>query len=226
MKKINYKVVALVASTTFLISGCETMQKASSALGSTGTGVIAGVVAGAGTGIACDKLTGGKNTGACVAAGMAVGAAVGTWAASIDEAAAKKEPPVSCDAVKKSMNYSATETKPFASLKLDGQRTLVVKPNEKFLAPVKADLASSVEEVGINIEVVDINKDPKKETHAPWKPKCGGQTDLPLVLPTKEEGVYYTTIKLNNADDNKSEIKGGIISFCYTVAKDGKNLCK
>lgn len=89
MKNMNYKIVALTVSGILLLSGCETMQKASSAMGSTGTGVLAGVAAGAGTGVLCDKLTHGNATGACVAAGMAVGAAVGTWTASLDEEAEK-----------------------------------------------------------------------------------------------------------------------------------------
>jgi len=229
MKKINYKVVALTVSGILLLNGCETMQKVTSTMGSTGTGVITGLAAGAGTGILCDKMTGGQNRVACVAAGMAVGAAVGTWAASIDEEEAKKEAPVRCEEVKKHMNYSATATKPIAALKLDEQKKLVVKKDEKFIAPVKIDLATPGEEgkeeaVAIKADI-EINNDPNKKSSAKLTKDCGGQGSLPLVLPSNEEGVYNTTIKLTNADDN-SAIEGGTISFCYTVAKDGiSNKC-
>jgi hypothetical protein len=224
MKKMNYKVIALTASITLLLSGCETMQKATSGLGSTGTGVIAGVVAGAGTGFACDKLTGGKHTGACVAAGMAVGAAVGTWAASIDESEAAKEAPVRCVEVKEHMKYPATATAPVAFLRLDEQKSLVIKPGEKFVSPVKMDFAvpgeeGKEEEVAIKADI-DINN---STSSAKLTRECGGQATLPLVLESKELGAHNTTIKLSTAEG--SPIQGGTITFCYTVATDGVNKC-
>ena len=224
MKKMNYKVVALTASITLLLSGCETMQKATSDLGSTGTGVISGVIAGAGTGFACDKLTGGKHTAACVAAGMAVGAAVGTWAASIDEAEAAKEAPVRCAEVKQHMKYPTTATAPVAFLQLDEQKSLVVKPGEKFISPVKMDFAAPGEE-GKEEEVAikaDININ-NSTSSAKLTRECGGQAVLPLVLESKELGAHNTTIKLTTAEG--IPIQGGTITFCYTVATDGVNKC-
>jgi len=219
MKNINYKIVALALSGTLLLSACETMQKASSAMGSTGTGVLAGVAAGAGTGILCDKLSGGNNTGACVAAGMAVGAAVGTWAASVDEAEAKKEPPVSCEAVKKSMNYPATATKPIAFLKLDKQKSLVVKPGIKFLAPVLMDLATPGKEGKEEEVTIKFNIDIDHSTSSVNLTRdCGGQATIPFLLDTNKEGVHNTTITLINTADNRP-IQGGKIIFQYTVVK-------
>lgn len=223
MKKINYKVVVLVASTTFLISGCETMQKASSAMGSTGTGVIAGVLAGAGTGIACDKLTGGRNTGACVAAGMAVGAAVGTLAASMDETAEKAVPAMDCASVKKRMNYSSASFKPRASLKFSSSPAQVVKQNEKIQVPLKMDLAAPGTEQEVSFRIVTTDAT-GTSTGKPLTKVCGGDYPLPFSLNTDKEGVYNTTIRLIDASNN-SDIEGGLINFCYTVAKDGINKC-
>lgn len=222
--KINYKIVAVTASAVLLLNGCETMQKASTAMGSTGTGVIAGVVAGAGTGIACDKLTGGKHTGACVAAGMAVGAAVGTWAAQMDEEAEKAVPAMDCTSVKRRMNY--TGTKPKAILKFAEQPAHVVKPGEPLKIPVKMDLATAGAE-GEEQEITfknEITSSGEKNTGRAITKGCGGDYLLPWSIPTEKEGVYNSTIKLVNASDN-TEIEGGILSFCYTVAKDGIDKC-
>ena len=89
MKIKNFKIIALTMSMLLFLSSCATVKDASSSLGSTGTGVIAGVVSGAGVGLLCDKLTGGGYTPLCVLAGMATGALVGTWAAKLDEEAEK-----------------------------------------------------------------------------------------------------------------------------------------
>lgn len=224
MKKMNYKVIALTASITVLLSGCETMQKASTAMGSTGTGVIAGVAAGAGTGIACDKLTGGKHTGACVAAGMAVGAAVGTWAAKMDEEAEKAVPAMDCTSVKRRMNYSSS--KPKAGLKFALETPHVVKPGSELKIPMKMDLVTPGAE-GQEEELtfkIDTTAGSEKNTGRAITKACGGDYDLPLVISTEKEGVYNTTIKLLNASDN-TEIEGGILNFCYTVAKDGVDKC-
>ena len=217
MKTMNYKVIALTVSGIFLLSGCETMQKATTAMGPETTGVLAGLAAGAGTGIACDKLTGGKNTGACVAAGMAVGAAVGVWAASIDETVAKQEPPRRCKEVKQSMNYSKTAKDPIAILKLDTQKSLVAQKGSKFLAPVIYDLATPGKEgyeeaVAIKVDI-DVNK---KKSSVKITPECGGQANLPVILPTTEVGTYMTTITMTNAADSKL-IQGGTTNFTYTV---------
>lgn len=72
--------VSLAVAGSMLLSGCETIQKTSAAMGSLGTGVLAGAAAGIGTGVLCDQLTNGKNTAACIAAGLVVGAAAGYWA--------------------------------------------------------------------------------------------------------------------------------------------------
>jgi hypothetical protein len=224
MKKMNYKIIALTASITLLLSGCETMQKASTAMGSTGTGVIAGVAAGAGTGFACDKLTGGKHTGACVAAGMAVGAAVGTWAAKMDEEAEKSVPAMDCTSVKRRMNY--TGSTPKAILKFAEQPAHVVKPGEALKIPVKMDLATAGAE-GEEQELTfknEVTSAGEKNTGRAITKGCGGDYLLPWAIPTEKEGVYNSTIKLVNASDN-SEIEGGVLSFCYTVAKDGVDKC-
>lgn len=224
MKKMNYKIIALTASITLLLSGCETMQKASASLGSTGTGVIAGVVSGAGAGLACDKLTGGKNTAACVAAGMAVGAAVGTFAAKMDEEAEKAVPAMDCTSVKRRMNYSSS--KPKAGLKFAAETPHVVKPGSDLKIPMKMDLVTPGAE-GQEDELtfkIDTTAGGEKNTGKAITKACGGDYNLPLVISTEKEGVYNTTIKLLNASDN-SEIEGGTLSFCYTVAKDGIDKC-
>jgi hypothetical protein len=224
MKKMNYKIIALTTSITLLLSGCETMQKAATGLGSTGTGVIAGVAAGAGAGFACDKLTGGKNTGACIAAGMAVGAAVGTWAAKMDEEAEKAVPAMDCTSVKRRMNYSSSQPK--AGLKFAAETSHVVKPGTDLKIPMKMDLVTPGTE-GQEEELtfkIDITAGGEKNTGRAITKACGGDYDLPLVIPTEKEGVYNTTIQLLNASDN-SKIEGGVLNFCYTVAKDGVDKC-
>jgi hypothetical protein len=224
MKKMNYKIIALTTSITLLLSGCETMQKASTAMGSTGTGVIAGVAAGAGTGFACDKLTGGKNTAACVAAGMAVGAAVGALAAKMDEEAEKSVPAMDCASVKRRMNYSST--KPKTGLKFATQPAQVVKPGSDLKLPIKMDLVTPGAE-GKEDELtfkIDMTAGSEKNTSGVKTKACGGDYDLNLSVPTEKEGVYNTTVKLLNASDN-SEIEGGVLNVCYTVAKDGVDKC-
>ena len=195
-------------------------------MGSTGTGVLAGVAAGATTGILCDKLTGGNNTGACVAAGMAVGAAVGTWAASLDEAAEKAVPAMDCASIKRRMNYPSTASKPKALLKFSEQLAQVVKPGEALKIPLKMDLATpgadgKEQEITIKFENTFGTE---KSTGRPITKPCGGDFTLPFVQETTTEGVYNSTIQLINAADN-SKIEGGLISFCYTVANDGINKC-
>ncbi len=226
MHNMNYKIVALAVSATLLLGGCETMQKASSAMGSTGTGVLAGVAAGAGTGIACDKLTGGKHTGVCVAAGMAVGAAVGTWAAHMDEESEKAVPAMDCTSVKKRMNYPSTASKPLAFLKFAEQPAHVVIPGQDLKIPVKMDLATPGVE-GQEQEITfknEVTSSGEKNTGRAITKTCGGDYSLPWTIPTEKEGVYNTTIKLVDAADN-SDIEGGVLTFCYTVAKDGVDKC-
>ncbi|MDD2723883.1 MAG: hypothetical protein PHH59_07665 [Methylovulum sp.] len=191
MKKINYKIVALVASTTFLISGCETMQQASTAMGSTGTGILAGVAAGAGTGVLCDKMTGGKNTAACVAAGMAVGAAVGAWAASMDEAAEKAVPAMDCASVKRRMNYSSTSSNPVALLKFAQQPAQVVSPGENLKISVKMDLATpgaSGQEQEVTFKN-NVTSGGEKNTGRAITKGCGGDYLLPWVIPIKKVSI-------------------------------------
>lgn len=230
MKKLNYKIVSLVAlgiSSVLLVSGCATVQQASSAVGSTGTGVIAGVAAGAGTGVLCDKLTHGKSTGACVAAGAVVGTAVGAWAASFDAELEKAVPSQDCATIKRRMDYSSTATKPKAVLKLSqGKSPLVVKPGEKLKITLKMDLATpgkagNEQELPFKTEI----KTGAETIYGdrPYTKNCGGDYELNPTLPTEKEGVYKSNIKLLNVDG--SEIAGGNTTFCYTVSNDSKDKC-
>jgi hypothetical protein len=225
MINIKYKIVALAAATSFMFIGCETIQKTSSAIGSTGTGLLAGAVVGTGAGVACDQLTGGKNSVACIAAGMVVGAAIGTLAASLDEEAEKAVPAMDCASIKRRMNYPSTATKPKALLHITNQ-SLVVKPGEKLQFPLKMDLATPGAE-GKEQEVAlkfDTTSGTEHLSGRSITKACGGDYPIPLTQPTEKEGVYNTTIKLLNASDN-TVIEGGIVTFCYTVANDGINKC-
>ena len=229
MKKFNYALVALVASSTFCIGGCSTVQQASSAMGSTGTGVLAGVLSGAGTGILCDKLTGGKDTALCATAGVLVGAAVGTWAASMDDALQKSVPTMDCVSVKRSMNYPSTSTQPIARLKFTTPPPQVVKPGQDLIIPVKMDLATpgatgSEQEITIKTNIISGND--SLPLGRPITRVCGGDYSWNWKIPTdsNKEGVYNTTFKLVDAA-NGQQIQGGILTFCYTVANDGINKC-
>ena len=141
MKTIKYKAVSLIVAGTIALSGCETIKKTSTAMGSIGTGVLAGAASGIGTGILCDKLTNGKSTAGCIAAGLAVGAVVGYWAKSLDEEAEKAVPAMDCSSIKRRMNYPANARLPKALLMLTAQPG-VVKPGEKLTIPLKMDLAT------------------------------------------------------------------------------------
>ena len=225
MKIKNFKIIALTMSMLLFLSSCATIKDASSSLGSTGTGVIAGVVTGAGVGLLCDKLTGGGYTPLCVLAGMATGALVGTWAAKLDEEAEKAVPAMDCASVKRRMNYSST--KPKAVLKFASpQASSVVNPGADLKIPMKMDLVTPGSQ-GKEAELafkIDTTSGSTKNTGRAITKSCGGDYTLPMVIPTEKEGVYNTTIKLLNATDN-SEIDGGSLSFCYTVAKDGVDKC-
>ncbi|WP_394754597.1 hypothetical protein [Crenothrix sp.] len=215
---MNYKIIALSIASILLLNGCESMQKASTAMGSTGTGVLAGVLTGAGTGILCDKLTGGKNTGACVAAGMAVGAAAGTWAASLDKEREKSVAGMDCATVKRRMNYPSTANTPKAVLSLASPSSLVVKPGQKLKIPVKMDLASpgsegKEEEVAFKMQATDGNFNALTKG-------CGGDYLLPVTFPTDKEGVHNGILTLINAS-NGNEIEGGSLKYCYTVSSNG-----
>ena len=227
MKTMNHKVIALTVSGIILLSGCSTIQEASSAMGSTGTGVLAGVVAGAGAGVACDKLTGGKNTGACVAVGMAVGAAVGKWAADMDDAAEKAVPAMDCKSIKKRMVYSSTASRPQAELKLASDHpSLVVTPGQSLKLPIKMNLATpgkAGQEQDVAFKIVTTTGSDRFLGKAITK-ECGGDYLLPATFPTDKEGVYNTEIKLVDATDN-SNIDGGLLHICYTVASNGMNKC-
>ena len=220
MKNTNYKIIAVAVATALFLNGCATIKDASSAMGSTGTGVLAGVAAGAGTGIACDKLTGGKHTAACVAAGIAVGAAVGKLAADMDEQAEKAVPAQSCSKVKERMKYGSTETKPKAALRLKDAQILVVKNGSEFTLPLEMDLVSPGENTPVNfkIDVTDgtIHNTSEKEI----KQVCGGLFSLPVVIKAESEGVHNRSIKLLNADG--TEIEGGSLNVCYTVGSENK----
>ena len=213
MKK-EYKIVALSTAIVFLLNGCASIKDASTALGSTGTGVLAGTVAGAGAGIACDKLSGGKMTGACVAAGMAVGALVGKLAADLDETAEKSVPAMSCDKVKSRMQYSSTNTQPQVALKLAGGPTFLVAKGSEFKLPLKLDIATPTDstKVSFTFDIVNGVEHTTSNTHTM---ACGGDYDLPLSIKSDAEGVYNGTVKLINADGKP--IDGAIITYCYTV---------
>lgn len=218
-------IVALATAGVVILSGCEAIKNTSTALGSTGTGVLAGAAAGTGAGVLCDQLTGGKNSVACIAAGLVVGAAVGTLAASLDEEAEKSVPAMDCASIKRRMNYPPKATKPKALLRITTQ-SLVVKPGENFKVPLKMDLASpgvdgKEQEVALKF---DITSKAGHQTGRSITKTCGGDYSIPLTIATEKEGVFNTTIKLLNASDN-SGIEGGVASFCYTVAKDGVNKC-
>ena len=194
-------------------------------MGSTGTGVIAGVAAGAGTGIACDKLTGGKNTAACAAAGVLVGSLVGKLAADLDESAEKSVPAMDCKSVKRRMNYSATTTTPKVSLKV-AEPEKALKLNEPLKLSVKMDLVTPGEEnkeqpITFKIETT---ADGEKNTGKALTKDCGGDYNVPLNFPTEKEGTFNTTLKILDANTG-TEIEGGVVQFCYTVAKDGVNKC-
>jgi hypothetical protein len=47
---------------------------------------------------------------------------------------------------------------------------------------------------------------------------------LPLNISTEKEGTFNTTLKILDANTG-TEIEGGVVQFCYTVAKDGVNKC-
>ena len=225
MKKNNYKIIALTAAITLLLNGCASIKDASTAMGSTGTGVIAGVAAGAGTGIACDKLTGGKNTAACAAAGVLVGSLVGKLAADLDESAEKSVPAMDCKSVKRRMNYSSTATTPKALLKVT-QPEKALKLNEPLKLAVKMDLVTPGQEgkeqpITFKIETL---ADGEKNTGKAITKDCGGDYDLPLNISTEKEGTFNTTLKIVDANTG-TEIEGGVVQFCYTVAKDGVNKC-
>ena len=209
-----------------LMNGCATIKDASTSIGSTGTGVIAGLAAGAGAGIACDQLTGGKNTGVCVAAGMAVGAIVGKLAADFDESVEKSVPAMVCKSVKKRMNYSTSAIAPKAQLKLEQMPTKALKPNEPLKLVFKMDLVtpgSKGNEKPITFKV-ETTSDNEKNTGRAITKECGGDYILPLTISTENEGIFNTTLKLLDANTG-IQIEGGTINFCYTVAKDGVNKC-
>jgi hypothetical protein len=230
MKKNKNKIIALAISAALTITGCETAGKANSAIGSTGTGVIAGTAVGAGVGIGCDKLTGGKNKGACVAAGLATGALAGTLAAKFDEEAEKAVPAMDCASVKRRMNYKSSTPK----VKLDfaSQPVRVIKPGEELKLPIKMDLATpgvegKEQEITFKFEVASLGE---KNTGRTMTKPCGGygsSTTDPFnftLTAADKEGVYDSTLKLINAADNK-DIEGNVLSFCYTVANDGIDKC-
>lgn len=217
---MNYKVVALSASIILLLNGCATMKDASTAMGSTGTGILAGVAAGAGTGILCDKLTGGRNTGACVAAGMAVGAAVGTWAKSMDEAAEKAVPAQSCSKVKERMKYSASETKPRAGLRLNGAQSFVVAKGKTFPLPLEMDLVTPGEDTPIAFKIDTFDGVTHTTSQKELKQVCGGLFPLQTEINGESEGVFNRTINLLNVDG--TPIDGGTLNFCYTVGTVNK----
>jgi hypothetical protein len=215
-------IVALVVAGVVMLSGCEAIKNTSTALGSTGTGVLAGAAAGTGTGILCDQLTGGKNSVACIAAGLVVGAAVGTLAASLDEEAEKAVPAMDCASIKRRINYPTTATKPKALFRITLQSS-VFKVGENLKTPMKMDLATPGKEDELPL-IFDATLGSGHLTTKTITKSCGGDYSIPLTLPTDKEGIYNTTIKLLNASDN-SVIEGGIVSFCYTVANDGINKC-
>ncbi len=222
----NYISFAISASMIILLNGCTAIKDASTSIGSTGTGVIAGLAAGAGTGLACDKLTGGKNTGACVAAGMAVGAIVGKIASDFDESVEKSVPAMDCKTVKKRMNYPSTAVRPKAHLKIEQLPSKALKQNEPLKLLVKMDLATpgnNGKEQPIAFKV-DLTSGDEKNTGRVITKDCGGDYILPLSVSTDKEGVFNTSLKLLDANTG-IEIEGGAINFCYTVAKDGVNKC-
>lgn len=198
------------------------MQKASSALGSTGTGVVAGLAAGTGTTVACEALTGGKNSVLCLAAGAVVGAGVGYWAASLDDAAEKSMPAMDCATVKSRLKYPTNATRPLAALSISGPSTMVVKPGDALNLPLTMDLATPANSTLVFKLDSIIGND--HYTGKPITKECGGGYSFPVGLPTNTPGVYVTAIKLINAADN-SNVDGNFVNFCYTVATDGINHC-
>ncbi|MDO9105805.1 MAG: hypothetical protein Q7U57_12700 [Methylovulum sp.] len=190
-----------------------------------GTGAIVGTFTGAGAGYWCQSATHGENTAACVTVGLMTGTVLGTLSAHLDDAAAKAVPAMDCNSIKKRMNYPSTANKPKAVLKLE-QSSLVVKPGQELSIPIKMDLATpgiegKEQNTTFKIEIVGNNKvnSSKSITKA-----CGGDYPLPVSLPTEKEGTYAANIKLLNSDN--SEIDGGYLGICYTVANDGKNKCR
>lgn len=228
MKKLNFKVVSLSVAGVLMLSGCASMQEASTALGSTGTGVIAGTLAGVGAGVACDKLTGGKNTGACVAVGMAVGAAVGKWAADMDEAAEKAVPAMDCKSIKRRMAYSSTASRPKAELKLAANHPpLVARPGQALKLPITMNLATpgpDGKEQEVAFKIISTTNGETYSTGKAITKECGGDYSLPTSFPTDKEGVFNTDIKLVDAS-NGSNIDGGLLHVCYTVSSSGVNKC-
>jgi hypothetical protein len=228
MNNMNIRMVVLALTSTFALGGCQSVTDASKAMGSTGTGVIAGTVAGAGVGIACDQLTKGRNTGACVAAGVVAGAAVGALAASWDEEVEKSVPVMDCQSVKKRMNYSSAAPKPKAALSLgSSSSSLVSKPGQKIKLPLKVDIAtpgSKGKEPSVPVKIVMKSGTNAAETSKTFTFDCGGDRTLPLTLPTDKEGVYNSEVKLVNASDN-SDIEGAQMKYCYTVDKAGVDKC-
>ena len=153
---------------------------------------------------------------------------MGTWAASLDEAAEEAVPAMDCSSVKRRMNFPIDATKPIARLSIaDGQApSFVVKPGESLKIPIKMDLATpgesgSEQEIAFKIIITDGNT---THTGGVITKECGGDYSLPLSQPTDKEGVFKTNITLFDASNN-SAIEGGSISICYTVASDGINKC-
>jgi hypothetical protein len=229
--QLNYKVIAIAISSALLLDGCATTAETSTSAGSTTTGVLAGGIAGAAMGVGCDKLTGGKATGACVAAGMAVGAAVGAWAAQLDQETADAVPKMDCASVKREMSYPSKASKPRAMLKLVDQASHVVKPGEELKLPYEMSLATPGEkgkeqEITFKIEKTSAEA-VGVESGKPITKECGGDYPIPLSIKTDktDKGAYHSTIKLINVGDNNNQIEGGILTFCYTVANDGIDQC-
>jgi len=83
------------------------------------------------------------------------------------------------------------------------------------------DTEGQEQEVMLKIEATSAGE---KNTGRTIPKNCGGDYLLPLSISTDKEGVYNSTVKLINATDN-SEIEGGALSFCYTVANDGIDKC-
>lgn len=213
------KYIMIMLSCSIMLGGCQTVQEASSAMGSTGTGIIAGAAAGAGTGILCDKMTKGKKKGECIAAGMAVGAAVGAWAASLDEELEKAEPVMDCKSLKKRMNYSQSETKPRAEIKLVSfEPGTVVKPGETIKPKLTLNLVSP-EDQQTDIKLVLNTQGTKVHSK-----ECGGNIPLnPAFKASDTLGAENVHIEVIDAKDENRVLAQ--LDTCFTVANDGVDVC-
>jgi hypothetical protein len=214
---MNKNGAVLALSMVVALTGCSSVEKASKAVGSTGTGIIGGVVVGAGVGVACDKL--GGNRAACIAAGMAAGALAGKLLSDLDDHWEKSVPVSRCGDVQKKLGYKPTDKSAKGQLSVDfAPKTAVVKKGEKIQPTIKVDLAAPQgQAIATKLKVNDTISE------RAIKKECGGDYNLPLAAITAEkDGPQYLDVALLDAATNQ-EIAH--TKACYSVSANGSNVC-